>query len=879
MAEQHVTFAGLLRELRSGALLTQEELAEASGVRPRSISDLERGVAVTPHRDTVRLLADALHLTGPARERFEAAARGRAVTSGAGTAGAAAATRTLPRDIASFTGRQQELQELVDAATGPGGVVGIHAIGGMAGIGKTAFAVHAAHRLAERFPAGQIFLPLHGHTPGQQPVDPGDALASLLLTLGVPAGQIPPGVEARMALWRDRLAEKQLLLVLDDAANSEQVRPLLPGTGGSLVLVTSRRHLSALEDATAISLDTLPPDEAAALLVRLAARPGLSLADPTVSKIIQLCGCLPLAIGMVARQLHHHPAWSLAGRAAELATARDRLELMATENLSVAAAFDLSYQDLTPDQQRLFRRLGLHPGTDVDAYAAAALDGTGLAAARLGLEALYDQYLLAEPAQGRYRLHDLIREHARALAWSLDPDGDRDKVSARLLDYYEHTAALAEALLTRQVRPAAPAAAAIPPVVPALADREQGLAWVRTERANLLACLDHATETDQRARIIALTAGLAGLLLSDGPWTEAITRHTAAVRAAQHLGDRLAQANALNDLAIVLMRTGDNPGAVQAMEQAQDIYRDLGDRLGQANVLANLGAMRGATGDYPGVAQALEEALRIYGDVGDRRGQANALRELGIMRALTSDYPGAIQAQEEAQGICRDLGDRLGQAHALANLGDVRQLTGDYLGAAQALADALSTFRDLGNRGGEAHALTSLGEARRMTGDYSGAAQALAEAQGICRDLGNRGGEAYALHTLGEVRRMTGDYPGAKQALAEALSICRDIGQRGGEVTTLNASGTLHRVYGDLHEARSCYRQAQDLAREIGSSWEEAYAAAGLGRCALADGHHAEAADQLEQALEIFQRIGAAEAADLTAELDAIRATAHLTTE
>jgi tetratricopeptide (TPR) repeat protein/transcriptional regulator with XRE-family HTH domain len=879
VAEQHVTFAGLLRELRSGALLTQEELAEASGVRPRSISDLERGVAVTPHRDTVRLLADALHLTGPARERFEAAARGRAVTSGAGTAGAAAATRTLPRDIASFTGRQQELQELVDAATGPGGVVGIHAIGGMAGIGKTAFAVHAAHRLAERFPAGQIFLPLHGHTPGQQPVDPGDALASLLLTLGVPAGQIPPGVEARMALWRDRLAEKQLLLVLDDAANSEQVRPLLPGTGGSLVLVTSRRHLSALEDATAISLDTLPPDEAAALLVRLAARPGLSLADPTVSEIIQLCGCLPLAIGMVARQLHHHPAWSLAGRAAELATARDRLELMATENLSVAAAFDLSYQDLTPDQQRLFRRLGLHPGTDVDAYAAAALDGTGLAAARLGLEALYDQYLLAEPAQGRYRLHDLIREHARALAWSLDPDGDRDKVSARLLDYYEHTAALAEALLTRQVRPAAPAAAAIPPVVPALADREQGLAWVRTERANLLACLDHATETDQRARIIALTAGLAGLLLSDGPWTEAITRHTAAVRAAQHLGDRLAQANALNDLAIVLMRTGDNPGAVQAMEQAQDIYRDLGDRLGQANVLANLGAMRGATGDYPGVAQALEEALRIYGDVGDRRGQANALRELGIMRALTSDYPGAIQAQEEAQGICRDLGDRLGQAHALANLGDVRQLTGDYLGAAQALADALSTFRDLGNRGGEAHALTSLGEARRMTGDYSGAAQALAEAQGICRDLGNRGGEAYALHTLGEVRRMTGDYPGAKQALAEALSICRDIGQRGGEVTTLNASGTLHRVYGDLHEARSCYRQAQDLAREIGSSWEEAYAAAGLGRCALADGHHAEAADQLEQALEIFQRIGAAEAADLTAELDAIRATAHLTTE
>ena len=207
-------------------------------------------------------------------------------------------------------------------AADAGGVVGIHAIGGMAGVGKTAFAVHAAHRLADRFPGGQIFLPLHGHTPGQQPVDPADALASLLLTAGVPAGQIPPGLEARMALWRDRLAERQLLLVLDDAASSEQVRPLLPGAGGSLVLVTSRRHLSALEDATAVSLDTLPPDEAAALLVRLAGRAGLSPDDPAVAEITRLCGFLPLAIGMVARQLHHHPAWTAAGRAAELAAAR-----------------------------------------------------------------------------------------------------------------------------------------------------------------------------------------------------------------------------------------------------------------------------------------------------------------------------------------------------------------------------------------------------------------------------------------------------------------------------------------------------------------------------------------------------------------------------
>ena len=379
----------------------------------------------TPQKETVRLLAEALGLTGPVRAGFEAAARGRA-----GPGGVAAATRTLPRDIASFTGRQQELEQLAEAAAGAGGVVGHPRDRRDGRGGKTAFAVHAAHRLAGRFPGGQIFLPLHGHTPGQQPVDPADALASLLATAGVAAGQIPPGLEARMGLWRDRLAGQQLLLILDDAVGSEQVRPLLPGAGGSLVLVTSRRHLSALEDAAVISLDTLPAGQAAGLLVRLAGRPGLSPADPGVAEIIRLCGYLPLAIGMVARQLRHHPAWTAAGRAAELAAAAGRVELMATENLSVAAAFDLSYADLTPDQQRLFRRLGLHPGPEADGYAAAALDGTGLAAARRGLEALYDQYLLTEPAPGRYRMHDLIREHARALAGRADPEPDRDRPPA-----------------------------------------------------------------------------------------------------------------------------------------------------------------------------------------------------------------------------------------------------------------------------------------------------------------------------------------------------------------------------------------------------------------------------------------------------------------
>ena len=357
MAEPPAGFPGVLRRLRTGAGLTQEELAAAARVSPRAISDLERGAVSTPQKDTVRLLAEALELDGWTRVEFEAAARGRVATGRARGEGPAA-IRALPRDVASFTGRRHELAELADAAAASGEVVSIHAIGGMAGIGKTAFAVHAAHSLARRYPGGQIFLPLHGHTPGHQPIDPADALASLLLTVGVQAGQIPADLEARTGLWRDRLAGRPLLLVLDDAASSEQIRPLLPGAGGSLVLITSRRRLTALEDTQTISLDALPPGEAAELLVRLAVRPGLSPTDPAVREITRLCGCLPLAIGMVARQLYHHPAWTLAGLAAELAAAVNRLELLATENLSVAAAFDLSYADLTPGQQQLFRRLG-----------------------------------------------------------------------------------------------------------------------------------------------------------------------------------------------------------------------------------------------------------------------------------------------------------------------------------------------------------------------------------------------------------------------------------------------------------------------------------------------------------------------------------------
>jgi len=840
VAEPELSFAGLLRQLRAEAKLTQEELAEATGLSPRSISDLERGLTRTARKDTAAVLAGALSLSGVAGELFVAAARGKAsaaeVLAARQAAGpgafAAAATRALPRDIAAFTGRQAELGQLMAAlATADGGVVRIHAVDGMAGIGKTTFAVHAAHRLARSFPDGQFFLPLHAHTPGQRPVDPADALASLLLTAGATAAHIPPGLDARAGRWRDHVAGKKILLLLDDAASHEQIRPLLPGTAGSLVLVTSRRRLTALDASTLISLGTLPRADAATLLVRLAARPGLRAHDAAVAELTRLCGYLPLAIGMLASQLRHHPAWTARQVAAELTAAKDRLALMHAENVSVAAAFDLSYADLTPGSQRLFRRLGLVPGPSFDSAAAAALAGTGLDAARRCLSELYDQHLIGEPAPGRYRMHDLLREHARALAGRLDPDGDRDGATARLLDYYQYTAARAAALMASRTDPAlAPPDGAIPAAVPDLDGWEQALAWARAERASLLACLDHATRTGQHARVVALTAGLARLLWLDGPWAEAITRHTAAIQAAWHLGDRLGQAHALTDLGDVRWLTGDYLAAAQAHEQALGIYRDLGDPLGQAHALTALGVVRLRTGEYPAGAQALEQALGIY----------------------------------------RDRGDRSGQADVLGYLGEVRRAAGEYPAAAQALEQALGIYRDLGRRGGEGVALTHLGVVRWRTGEHPAGAQALEQALGIYRGLGDRPGQAHVLFHLGEVRRAAGEYPAAAQALEQALGIYRDRGDRLGEAEALNERGTLHRVSGDFAQAEGCHRQALDLARAVGSSWREAHALAGLGRCALATDHAGEAEDRLRQALEIFRRIGAAEAAEVSAELEAL---------
>jgi len=361
------------------------------------------------------------------------------------------------------------------------------------------------------------------------------------------------------------MARQRALLVLDNAAGSAQVIPLLPGSDSCLVLVTSRRHLGDLPGAVVpVLLEVLAPAEARELFVRLAPR---ATADPAeaVTELVQLTGCLPLAISLLARVYARQPSWSLADLTAETRTS---LLTVVVEKDSVAAAFDVSYRQLNRRQQRFFRLLGLHPGVTIDPYAAAALAGVSLREASRHLDELQGESLLIQVGYLRYGMHDLIRRYARDRA-AAGPAVGRNQALERLLDYYQYASALAEDLLTRHTHATAGTMpASVPAAVPSLTGHDHATGWARTERTNLLACLDHATRTGRHDRVIALTANVAALLRLDGPWADALARYATALRAAQHLGDRPGQARILSELGTVQRFTGDYRDAVENLNEA-----------------------------------------------------------------------------------------------------------------------------------------------------------------------------------------------------------------------------------------------------------------------------------------------------------------------
>jgi tetratricopeptide (TPR) repeat protein len=759
----------------------------------------------------------------------------------------------------AFTGRAAELKWLASNLTESGGVgvVQICAIGGMAGIGKTALSVHAAHQFAAEFPDGQYFVPLHGHTPGHRPADPADTLVDLLQAVaGMPAPQIPAGVDARAACWRHYLAGKKTLLVLDDAAGHDQVRPLLPGTAGSLVLITTRKRLAALDDAAVMDLDALLPSEATDLFIRLASRPDVNGSEPAVGLIARLSGYVPLAIGMLAGQLRHHRSWTPTSLAAELTAGRNRLDLMRAENLSVAAALDLSYQSLTLRQRRLFRRLGLLLGPDVDAFAAAALDGTSLAAARGGLEALYDRHMVTEPTPGRYMLHDLLRAHAQTLA-AADDQAACEAATIRLLDYYVHTVLAASRRLpgAPAVGPQAPGQA--PEYAPALATPAEAAAWLAAERANLHA----AVASGRRVPAYLIPAALASVedAWTGDHWAQILVQYQEDLAAAIRSGDQAGQARALMLVAHAQVMNGDLAGSLAAAEHAVPLYLSLGDRLGQANAVGHVGWMMGATGDSVSACTVLGRAVALFSGLGYHPAHGDALANLSVAQFVTGDYPAAETSARQALELSRRAEARTGQVGALYILGIVQRLTGGFAASLLSERAALDLNRDVGDRVMHGYILCELAAAQRLTGDAPAAAASIREAYQEWGDLDRRDGQASALNQLGQLQAQAGDYQAAAESYRQALRFYSDIGLEDASVyadTYLNL-GEVESITGATTAARDLFNQVLPVARQQSLPLEEARALEGLGRSHLHDKNLGDAIPFLGQALAIYQRIGA----------------------
>jgi tetratricopeptide (TPR) repeat protein len=676
---------------------------------------------------------------------------------------------SMPPDPPEFTGRDNELAEIA-AAAGAGRVVVIH---GMPGVGKTALAIRAVHALRHDYPARPLFLDLHGHTRNRDPVPAETALAMLLAATGMSARDLPATMDARTGLWRNRMSGERALLVLDNAASASQVTPLLPG-GRCLVLVTSRPYLGDLAAAVRVELGPLRPHQAQDMFTRLAPRGG---ADPAyaISKVVERAGYLPLAVSLLARVYAGHSRWTINDLIME--TGKPSMLHLKAESETIAAAFETSFRFLDPAEQQFFRRLGLHPGTTIDPNAAAALHDTGTTEATELLDSLHRARLLTEAGYRRYSMHDLIRLFARELA-AKDTEETQGQAVERLLDHYQHVAALVEVRLRRQTRPCSTTfPAAIPVTDPKLPSRYQAIQWARAERANLLACLDHVTATAQHARIVALTAGLADVLRHDGPWRAAIDLHAQAAEAAEHLGDPISQGNALNDRGILELRIGKYKAAQASFEKAKAIYDACGNQLGQANALLDLATIQRLTEYVPdAVIAKLDSILGIYRDLGDQLGEANTLSDLGTMRQLTHNYRGALRNLRDALAIYGNLGHQAGEATVLIELAKVQQLTGDNAGAVNAAREALAVYRDFGHRLGEANALLQLAATSREENDYPTALAYLNDALNIYRNLGHIAGEAQALMEQSN-QLLAADLPNkARESYQCALSLAREIG-------------------------------------------------------------------------------------------------------
>jgi tetratricopeptide (TPR) repeat protein len=839
----------------------------------------ELGIAPGPglRRLHQQILAADAKLDLPA---VPSAPAGRANPAPPGPRPAAPVPRELPADVAAFTGRADELAELDRllaagrqdrVSAGPAAVV-ISAVAGSAGVGKTALAAHWAHRVSDAFPDGQLYVDLRGYDP-REPVAAADALAGFLRALGVADQDIPADVDERAARYRSVLDGRRMLVLLDNAADTDQVSLLLPGSPACFVVVTSRDSLAGLvarHGARRLDLDLLPLADAVALLRALI---GVRVdADPAAAATLAgQCARLPLALRVAAEFAVARPALTLAQLVDELGGEQGRLDLLdagGDPRTAVRGVFSWSYRHLSARAAQAFRLIGLHLGPDLDAYAAAALSGSTLGQAHDVLGLLARAHLISPTRPGRYGMHDLLRAYATEITVTQDgtadgaPEagGEARAALTRLFDYYLGAAAAAMDVLVPAERSRRPPV--VPPTtpIPPTASPPEARAWLDTERAILVAVAGYAAARGWPGHAIRLSAILRRYVETGGHYADAITIHTHARRAAREAGERAAEAHALNSLGLIDGRMGRYQQAAGHLQEALALFRGIGDHSGAARVLTNLASAEWRQGQYRQAASHHQQALALFREIGDPIGEAHALNGLGLVDWQHGRYPQAAGHFQQALALFRDLGDRSNEAHALGNLGMVNGRLGRCAQAAEHLQEALALFREIGDRSGAASALTDLGSVACRQSRYQDAARHHQQALALFREIGERTGEAEALNGLGEVLLATSQPGPARAKHAAALDTASQIGDKHEQARAHNGLGATLLGGGQPGQARAQHAAALALASQSGDRYEQARALGGLARSYHAAGDPGRAGDHWRRALACYADLGLPEA-------------------
>jgi DNA-binding SARP family transcriptional activator/tetratricopeptide (TPR) repeat protein len=843
-----------------------------------------------------QILAADAGLDRPAAQATAAGAGGPALP---GPLPAAPVPRELPADVDAFTGRASELAQLDLLLTawsqavhqGPQGgepaAVVISAVAGSAGVGKTALAARWAHRVRDAFPDGQLYINLRGYDPGE-PVAAADALAGFLRALGVADRDIPADMDERAARYRSMLDGRRMLVLLDNAASSAQVSPLLPGSPSCFVVVTSRDSLAGLvarHGARRLDLDLLPPADAVTLLRALiGARVD---ADPAAAAVLAgQCARLPLALRVAAEFAAARPALTLPQLVDELAGERRRLDLLdagGDPRTAVRGVFSWSYRHLPVAAARMFRNVGLHPGPDLDAYAAAALAAVTLDQARDLLGVLARAHLIHPARPGRHGMHDLLRAYAADLAATQDaagdpaaPDaaamagGDGQAALTRLFDYYLAAAAAAMDVLVPAERDRRPRIHPPATPVPPMTDHTAALAWLDAERATLVAVSGHTAARGWPGHATRLSSIVRRYLETGGHYTDAVTIHSRARRVAGDAGDLAAEAQALNNLGHVSTRMGQYLQASQHLRQSMALFSTVGDRSGSARALANLGFTQWRQGRYTEAASHYQQALAQFREIGEPTSEAHGLNGLGLIEWQQGRYPQAAGHFHQALTLFRAFGDRSNEAHALGNLGMVNGRLGHCPRAAGQLRKALALLREIGDRSGAASVLTDLGSVACRQGHCQEAAQHHQQALALFREIGERTGEAEALNGLGEVLLATGQPGQAHVQHAAALTAASQVGDKHEQARARNGLGTAMLERGLRGQARAQHAAALNLASRSGDRYEQARALDGLARGYQSAGDLDQACGHWRRALAHYTDLGVPEADDVRTELAAL---------